>query len=101
METKPSAVPLHGSSARSSLLASSESFADVDLWIHDSDHSSHWQKLEFNLAVSEFSPNGILVSDDIDSSTAWLEIANDHKLESFCAFRRQPCDWPAAGVDWE
>ena len=42
----------------------------IDLWIHDSDHSYNWQKFEYQLAKKFLSKAGILVSDDIDTSSA-------------------------------
>jgi len=48
------------------------SFQNVDLWIHDSNHGFKWQIFEYRLAISKLlQTNGILVSDDIDASTAW------------------------------
>ncbi len=45
---------------------------NVDLWIHDSDHSYSWQKLEYSIASKLLTPNsGTLVSDDIDTTTAF------------------------------
>jgi predicted O-methyltransferase YrrM len=43
----------------------------LDLWVHDSNHGYKWQTFEYGLAVSYLNVGGILVSDDIDSSTAW------------------------------
>lgn len=43
----------------------------IDLWLHDSDHGYVWQTFEYALAINALKPNGVLVSDDIDSSTAW------------------------------
>lgn len=44
---------------------------DIELWIHDSNHGYLWQTYEYRLARRVLSPHGVLVSDDIDSSTAW------------------------------
>lgn len=43
----------------------------VDLWIHDSNHGFMWQIFEYTLAAKFLALGGLLVSDDIDSSTAW------------------------------
>lgn len=43
----------------------------VDLWIHDSNHGYTWQAFEYSLAIQSLTHGGTLVSDDIDSSTAW------------------------------
>ena len=43
----------------------------VDLWIHDSNHGYNWQAFEYQLARESLNPDGLVVSDDIDASTAW------------------------------
>ncbi len=47
----------------------------IDLWIHDSDHGSLWQEFEFRLALDNLTPDGVLISDDIDASSAWGELS--------------------------
>ena len=44
---------------------------DVDLWIQDSNHGYLWQAYEYLLASRVLTTDGVLVSDDIDSSIAW------------------------------
>ena len=56
---------------------------NVDLWIHDSNHGYLWQTYEYQLASRVLSIGGILVSDDIDSSTAW-GLASRNFLETSC-----------------
>lgn len=58
----------------------------VDLWIHDSNHGFQWQAFEYGLAASNLNPNGILVSDDIDSSTAWGIASESILKNSFGVF---------------
>jgi hypothetical protein len=53
------------------LRCQSNEIGAVDLWIHDSDHGFLWQTFEYELAGMRLADNGVLVSDDIDSSTAW------------------------------
>jgi predicted O-methyltransferase YrrM len=53
------------------LRSQSNKIGAVDLWIHDSDHGFLWQTFEYELAKKCLADNGVLVSDDIDSSTAW------------------------------
>jgi predicted O-methyltransferase YrrM len=57
-----------------------------DLWIHDSDHGYRWQKFEYLLALKHLKPGGILISDDIDASPAWGELAETHFRKSFVVF---------------
>jgi hypothetical protein len=52
----------------------------VDLWIHDSNHGYRWQTFEYLLAARVLTADGTLVSDDIDSSTAW-GLASEHILD--------------------
>jgi len=49
-------------------------FDNINLWVHDSDHSYKWQKFEYTLASQKLPSGGILVSDDIDTSAAWIEV---------------------------
>lgn len=48
-----------------------DSIRKVDLWLHDSNHGFSWQAFEYGLSLKKLSSEGLLVSDDIDSSTAW------------------------------
>ena len=58
----------------------------VDLWVHDSNHGYRWQKFEYLLALNSLSDNGILVSDDVDASPAWGDLAKEHYRKSFIIF---------------
>jgi predicted O-methyltransferase YrrM len=58
----------------------------VDIWIHDSDHGYRWQKFEYRLAISSLKPGGILISDDVDTSPAWGELAKSLFRKSFIIF---------------
>ena len=57
----------YGSALRSRV----QKIGAVDLWIHDSNHGYSWQAFEYALALETLVEDGVLVSDDIDSSTAW------------------------------
>ena len=61
-------------------------FPKVDVWVHDSNHGYRWQKFEYLLALSVLSKNGILISDDIDASSAWGELAETHFRKSYVIF---------------
>ena len=56
---------------RESLKNQVSNLGKIDLWIHDSNHGYSWQTFEYQLAVKHLANDGVLVSDDIDSSTAW------------------------------
>ena len=58
----------------------------VDLWIHDSNHGYKWQAFEYDLAVSTLNSSGLIVSDDIDASTAWGLASNSIFRKSFGIF---------------
>lgn len=58
----------------------------VNLWIHDSNHGYNWQAFEYELASKHLVSDGVLVSDDIDASTAWGNAANSDFKESFGVF---------------
>jgi hypothetical protein len=58
----------------------------VDLWIHDSNHGYQWQAFEYNLAIAVLNPDGLIVSDDIDSSTAWGLASQKSFKKSFGVF---------------
>lgn len=58
----------------------------VDLWVHDSDHAYKWQKFEYELARRSLSKGGLLVSDDIDTSAAFGELAMKHSGNGIAIF---------------
>lgn len=51
-----------------------DDLSNISLWVHDSDHSYKWQKFEYTLASQRLRSGGILVSDDIDTSAAWITV---------------------------
>ena len=48
---------------------------ETDLWIHDADHGTTWQRMEFALATQKLKVGGLLISDDADASPAWGEMS--------------------------
>jgi predicted O-methyltransferase YrrM len=58
----------------------------VDIWLHDPNHGYRWQKFEYLLALSRLKEDGILISDDIDASPAWGQLAKSHFKESYIIF---------------
>lgn len=57
----------------------------VEVFIHDSDHSYEHMKWEFSTAWPHIAPGGVLLSDDIDTNTAFEEFAATHSLKSLRA----------------
>ncbi len=49
------------------------SLGEVDLFLHDSDHTYRWQRLEFETVHPQMAASSLMVSDDVDSSFAFLE----------------------------
>lgn len=52
----------------------------LDVFIHDSDHSYRHQLREYELGFSRLRAGGVLVSDDIDWTYAWLDFTKKHRL---------------------
>jgi predicted O-methyltransferase YrrM len=72
------------------------SFAEVlqdlpplNLFLHDSDHTSAWQSFELAAALKRLAPGGILASDDCDSCYAFLDVCRDAGLRP--AFLVEKC----------
>ena len=60
--------------------------AKPDVWLHDSNHGYRWQKFEYLLAMKSLKKGGILISDDIDASPAWAELAGSVFRKSYIIF---------------
>lgn len=59
-------------STKKALVGEVANFKNIDLWLHDSNHGFSWQVFEYRLAIEHLiKTRGMLVSDDIDASTAW------------------------------
>lgn len=59
---------------KSDLSEKVKDIGEVDLWLHDSNHGFSWQSFEYKLAHEKLKSGGLLVSDDIDASTAWSTV---------------------------
>ena len=77
---------LKGNNVHKQIKSVVSSLPKVDVWVHDSNHGYRWQKFEYLLALSVLSKNGILISDDIDASSAWGELAKTHFRKSYVIF---------------
>lgn len=60
---------------RAALDRALEAVPSIDLFIHDSDHAYAWQRREYELAWRRLSQRGVLASDDVDWSFAFLDFA--------------------------
>jgi len=53
----------------------------LDLFFHDSDHAYTWQKREYEDALRHLAPGGILASDDVQATYAFLDVCGAHGLK--------------------
>ena len=53
----------------------------IDIFIHDSNHMYYWQMIEYESFLKNISSNGFILSDDVDSSYAFIDFCNKNKLE--------------------
>ncbi|MGH7782095.1 MAG: class I SAM-dependent methyltransferase [Candidatus Binataceae bacterium] len=65
-----------------------ESLGEIDIFIHDSDHSYEHMMWEFKAAYPYVRAGGIMWSDDILGHSAWLDFCRDHGIER-CDFTSQ------------
>jgi len=61
-------------------------FDKIDIFFHDSDHSYWWQNLEYVYSFEHIKKDGLLVSDDIDNSYAFLDFVKKNKLAFYSFF---------------
>src|ERR1700737_1021484 len=45
----------------------------LDLYLHDSEHTYSWQTFEYSLVTSKLGADGIFMSDDVDGTYAYLD----------------------------
>jgi hypothetical protein len=58
---------------------------EIDVFIHDSDHSYEHMLFEFGAAWPALRPGGVLMSDDIDANAAWAEFTAERQLTTYRA----------------
>ncbi len=63
-----------------------EELQELSIYIHDGDHSYPWQYMEYNTALNKLKPGGILLSDDVDSSYAFIDTFNNLNMFSIPAY---------------
>jgi predicted O-methyltransferase YrrM len=66
-------IPLDRNRRRQEFRAAIERLGVIDLFLHDSEHSYAWQTFEYNEAWSRIREGGLLASDDVDASFAFLD----------------------------
>lgn len=63
-----------------SLLEVARSLPDLDIFIHDSDHSRRWHDRELAAAIPKLRPGGIVAFDDADWSFAFTDLCRSKHL---------------------
>jgi hypothetical protein len=77
---------LNAAKAHTQLKNRVQDLAKPTIWLHDSNHGYRWQKFEYLLAMKSLKKGGILISDDIDASPAWAELAGSVFRKSYIIF---------------
>ena len=77
---------LNSAKAHTQLENEVQRLAKPTVWLHDSNHGYRWQKFEYLLAIKSLKKGGILISDDIDASPAWAELAGSLFRKSYIIF---------------
>jgi len=66
-----------GSPQRRSFSKILDSISPLDLFVHDSDHTYGWQMFEYRVAHKALGKHGVLLSDDIDHSYAFVDFCSE------------------------
>ena len=71
----------------------------IDVFLHDSDHSSEHERREFETAESKLAPNALLLTDNVTSSNVLAAYA-DRTGRRFLAFTERPANhwYPGDGI---
>jgi len=68
------------------------SIPKIDIFLHDSNHSYSWQSFEYNTVFNKIDKNGLLVSDDIDHSCAFIDfyrkLKSNYEMLNFVTDRK-------------
>jgi predicted O-methyltransferase YrrM len=73
----------------------------IDLFVHDSLHTYDHMAFEFTLARAHLSPIGMIVSDDINTNRAFVEmVQSDQKLDGVVVTQQRKRD-AAMGIAWQ
>lgn len=67
-------------STKKALNALLKSLPRLDVFIHDSNHYYYWQFLEYELAMKYINKSKYIMSDDVNSSYAFLDFCKKYKL---------------------
>lgn len=53
----------------------------IDIFFHDSEHTYGWQQFEYNAVRRHLSSGGLIASDDVDASFAFLDFCAGQGVE--------------------
>ncbi|MFG1520221.1 MAG: class I SAM-dependent methyltransferase [Thermoplasmataceae archaeon] len=56
-------------------------FVKIDMFVHDSNHFYYWQMFEYRTAWEVLKDGGLLLSDDVDSSYAYLDYCKEISIK--------------------
>jgi predicted O-methyltransferase YrrM len=62
---------------------------ELDVFFHDSDHTSKWQQFEYSVALNRLGPQSFFASDDVDLSCAFADFCGVHGLNPFFLIDRR------------
>ena len=55
------------------------SVPEIDIFLHDSDHTYNWQYFEYNAVLNKVKKDGLFMSDDVDNSYAFIDFYKKNK----------------------
>ena len=61
---------------------------NIDLFLHDGDHTYKWQSMEYKIIFPLLKTGGIFLADDIISSNAFLDYVKDRNVNKFCVINK-------------
>jgi|SRR5882724_1405967 len=83
---------LHRGSSRRLLPSLLRELGQIDLFVHDSLHTYRNMRDEFDVAWPALCPGGVLVSDDIERNSAFLELSTRPDVSHSAVFKEQNKD---------
>ena len=67
---------------------------ELDIFIHDSDHSYENMLFEYQNAYKKIARGGLLLSDDVNANNAFLDFSKEHNLHPYII----PSKWKSFGI---
>jgi predicted O-methyltransferase YrrM len=73
---------INPATGRRDFTALTAALGPIGLFFHDSDHRYRWQLFEYETALAGLTPDGAIVSDDVDYSYAFLDFCRARGLKA-------------------